>query len=62
MGNIASLEKQIKVGSEDARFLDIYADEAVVEYQKERYIAALEKFKELYGNEKVMIFSAPGRS
>ncbi|MBR3638552.1 MAG: galactokinase, partial [Lachnospiraceae bacterium] len=62
MGNIASLEKQIKAGSEDARFLDIYADEAVVEYQKERYIAALEKFKELYGNEKVMIFSAPGRS
>ena len=62
MGNIASLEKLIKSGSEDEKFLDIYADEEVLEYQKERYIAALEKFKELYGNEKVMIFSAPGRS
>ena len=31
MGNIASLEKQIKAGSEDARFLDIYADESIGE-------------------------------
>ena len=62
MGNITSLEKQIKSGKEDAGFLDIYADESRIEYQKERYVAALEKFKEIYGNEKVMIFSAPGRS
>ena len=62
MGNITSLEKKINSGSEDALFLDIYADEGRVEYQKERYVAALEKFKELYGNEKVMVFSAPGRS
>ena len=61
MGNIASLEKQIKSGAEDAKFLDIYADESKIEYQKERYVAALEKFKEIYGNAKVMIFDEPTR-
>ena len=41
---------------------DIYVDENVLEYQKERYIKAFESFEELYGEKEVEIYSAPGRS
>ena len=62
MTGINTLEKKIKSGTFDERFLDIYIDEGMLEYQKERYVAAIEKFKEIYGNEKIYVFSAPGRS
>lgn len=62
MIGIKACETKIKSGKEDARFLDIYADETVLEYQKDRYLKALEKFKSIYGDEKVIVFSAPGRS
>lgn len=41
---------------------DIYVDEAVLDYQTARYIQAIEKFEELYGEQEVEIYSAPGRS
>ncbi|MCR4923450.1 MAG: galactokinase [Lachnospiraceae bacterium] len=41
---------------------DIYVDDHVLEHQKERYIAALDKFEELYGEREVEIYSAPGRT
>ena len=44
------------------RLLDIYADEKVIAHQTERYIHALESYIELYGDDEVSIFSAPGRS
>jgi galactokinase len=37
-------------------------DEAVVKYNKKRYKQALESFKDLFGNEPVEIYGAPGRS
>lgn len=46
----------------DARFLDIYVDEALLDYQLNRYIKAVEQFETLYGKGAVNIFSAPGRS
>ena len=60
--SIKSIITKINSGKEDAHFLDIYADETVLAYQKERYVKALEKFKSIYGDEKVFVFSAPGRS
>jgi len=53
---------EIKEGKLDERLLDIYVDEAMLDYQKERYINALKKFEELYGEQDVEIYSAPGRS
>ena len=41
---------------------DIYIDESVLEYQKGRYVKAIESFEELFGVKDVEIYSAPGRS
>ena len=62
MKNTKQLINEIKNGSLDERILDIYVDEAKVEYQKNRYIAAIEKYESLYGEDEVTIFSAPGRT
>ena len=39
----------IKAGKFDERLLDIYVDEAVLAYQRDRYVKAIEKFESLYG-------------
>ncbi len=46
----------------DDTLLDIYVDESLISYQKERYIQAIEKYISLYGDEEVEIYSVPGRS
>ncbi len=46
----------------DATLLDIYLDESRLDYQRQRYLNALEKYEELFGAGSVSIFSAPGRS
>lgn len=53
---------KIQSGDFDDRLLDIYVDENVLDYQKERYIKAIKKYEELYGEDEVEIYSAPGRS
>ena len=54
--------EDIKNGQADALLTDIYVDESLLDTQKERYIAAIEKFISLYGDKEVEVFSAPGRS
>jgi galactokinase len=41
---------------------DVYLDESLLAYEKERYIKALERFIELYKDQDVTLFSAAGRS
>ncbi len=41
---------------------DIYLDTDKIPYQTERYIAAIRRYEELYGEDEVSIYSAPGRS
>lgn len=53
---------KIQSGDFDDRLLDIYVDENLLDYQKERYIKAIKKYEELYGEGEVEIYSAPGRS
>lgn len=57
---------ELKKGFQDGKYeellKDIYIDEAVLDYQKERYIKAIENFEELFGEKEVEIYSAPGRS
>ncbi len=41
---------------------NVYCGEEFVQEQVNRYIKAIDKFEELYGNREVEIYSAPGRS
>lgn len=52
----------IEAGQQDERLKEIYVDEAMIPYQRERYQKAVRKFEELYGAGEVEIYSAPGRS
>ena len=62
MKNIEELKKEFAEGLHDQRLKEIYVDEKRVPYNRERYIKALDRFKELYGDKPVVIFSAPGIS
>ena len=57
---------ELKAGFQSGKYAellkDIYIDESVLEYQKERYVKAIESFEELFGVKDVEIYSAPGRS
>lgn len=62
MESTKSIISKIQSGDFDDRLLDIYVDENVLEYQKERYVKAIKSYEELYGEDEVEIYSAPGRS
>ena len=62
MGTTKEIIAGIKEGKYNERLLDVYVDEDVLEYQKSRYVKAIEKFESLYGEADVEIYSAPGRS
>ena len=62
MKNTVELKKQFLKGEYDNLLTDIYLDENKIEYQRERYVKAIEKFEALYGEADVEIYSAPGRS
>ena len=53
---------QIKNDNFDEKIKDIYADESMVPYQKQRYLEAIYRFISTYGNGNIEIYSAPGRS
>ena len=62
MKRTVDLKELFANGDYDNLLTDIYLDTSRIEYQKERYIKALERFEELYGEAEVEIYSAPGRS
>ena len=62
MKSTVELKELFANGNYDNLLTDIYLDTSRIEYQKERYTKALERFEELYGEAEVEIYSAPGRS
>ena len=60
--NTVELKKLFADGQYDELLMDIYLDDAKIEYQKARYVKAIEKFEELFSENDVEIYSAPGRS
>ena len=60
--NIKNVIGLISQGDLDENFIDIYVDTEQLEYQKKRYVDAIVKFEEQYGDGDIKIFSAPGRS
>ena len=62
MEAMENLKTAIPSGAWDEKLMELYEDESLLSYQKERYMALLDKFQEAYGNREVAIISAPGRS
>ena len=56
------LKEEFKSNKHNQLLEDLYEDSSLVNYQKDRYANALDKFIELYGDENVSIYSAAGRS
>lgn len=46
----------------DSFFTEFYIDHSLLEYQRQRYIEAIEQYISLYGDTEIEIYSAPGRS
>lgn len=46
----------------DEKIVDLYEDQDLLEYQRNRYLNTLNKFSEYYNDEEVVIYSAAGRS
>ena len=62
MKKIAELKEIIAGGEFDEKLAQIYLDKDMIPYNRERYVKALDKFVELFGDQEVAIYSAPGRS
>lgn len=56
------IKEELKQGKLNQFLLDIYVDEAKLDYQLNRYIKAVEEYEKMYGEGEVKICSAPGRS
>lgn len=57
-----NLIEKIQNGEIDERLLDIYIDDLKLDYQRQRYIHAIQNFEKQYGAGEVTVFCAPGRS
>ncbi len=62
MKHIRHLKTEIINGVLESRMKEVYVDPSLIAYHRSRYVAALEKFTDLFGEKEVEIFSAPGRS
>uniref|UniRef100_UPI0040561ED8 galactokinase n=1 Tax=Agathobacter sp. TaxID=2021311 RepID=UPI0040561ED8 len=62
MSRIEMLKELFESKKNDQLLMDIYLDEEKLDYQRKRYVDAINKYKELYGDDDVEIYSAPGRS
>ena len=62
MEKISVLRNDFENGIYRELLKDIYVDEQVLDHQTDRYIKALKEYENMFGDEKVEIYSAPGRS
>lgn len=59
---INDLKEKIINGGLDNIFAQLYCGAEFIEKQRERYIGALDSFKNIYGDGEVEVYSAPGRT
>ncbi len=57
MKRASQIINDIQNNKADSLFLDIYQDESMIEFQKKRYVDAIEQYINLYKDEEVEIFS-----
>ena len=60
--NLKELKDHIRSGKLNERLLDIYMDPNRLEDQTERYVSALTRYEDLFGDADAQIISAPGRT
>lgn len=60
--NTKTWTEKLNSQSFQERLKEIYVDTGVIAYQTERYQKAIEKYVELYGEQDIELYSAPGRS
>lgn len=58
----SELKKQLLEKKLDTMINDLYVDSALLEYQRNRYIDAINMFISLYGDKDVVMYSSAGRS
>ena len=54
--------EMLQRGQLDEKLFDIYVDETQIDYQRKRYVNAINEYEMVFGTEEIEIFSAPGRS
>lgn len=62
MREVEGLLGELKAGQMDDRLKEIYVDEGMIPYQRQRFADAICKFEKLYGAGEAEVYSAPGRS
>ena len=62
MANSAELKRTIPGSPFQEKLQKIYLDKSVLAHESERYLSAVDKFVELYGDGDLSIYSAPGRT
>lgn len=62
MKTTIELKELFSSGAQDELLKDIYVDEGLLDYQRNRYVDAIARYEDLYGSGEAEIFSAPGRS
>ena len=62
MKNTNVLAEELNTKSFEERLKEVYVDTGVTDYQKKRYQKAIQEYENLYGEQEVEIYSAPGRS
>ena len=63
MQDMRTVQDALKQGSLDSKLKEIYVDEQRVPYNRDRYLKAIDRFAELFPEQKeIEIYSAPGRS
>ena len=60
MANSAELKRTIPGSPFQEKLQKIYLDKSVLAHESERYLSAVDKFVELYGDGDLSIYSAPG--
>ena len=60
--NTKVLAEELNKKSFEERLREVYVDTGVTDYQKKRYQKAIQEYENLYGEQEVEIYSAPGRS
>ena len=62
MSQLELLKDLFESGKKDDLLMSIYLDEQKLDYQRNRYVQTLNKYKEIFEGDDVEIYSAPGRS
>ncbi len=60
--NTGQIEEALQKGTYDERLQDIYVDESLISYERNRYAEVLRKFRSFFGEGETELFSAPGRT